>query len=40
MDDILLFTLSTRSHIAKLEHLVKALLKKRLKNISKEMPII
>ena len=36
MDDLLLFMPSTKSHIAKLEALLKAL----LKNITKEMSII
>ena len=36
MDDLLLFTLSKRSHIDKLEDLLKALLKNRLKISSKK----
>ena len=37
MDDILLFTSTKKSHIAKLEDLLKALLKKRFTNIPQEM---
>ena len=40
MDDLLLFTPSTCSHMAKLEDLLKALLKNGPENIPKEMPII
>ena len=40
MDDLLLFTPSKGSHIAKLEDLFKALLKKWSENIPKEMSII
>ena len=40
MDDLLLFALSKGSHMAKLEDLLKALLKNGLKNIPKEMSII
>ena len=39
MDDLLLFTASKGSHIAKLEGLLKALLK-RPENISKEVSIV
>ena len=40
LDDLLLFTPSKSSHIAKLEDLLKALLKKWSEDIPKEMPII
>ena len=40
MDDVLLFTPSKRAHIAKLEDLIKTLLKNRLKISTKEVLII
>ena len=40
MGDLLLFTPSQRSHRDKLEDLLKALLKKKAKYISKEMSIV
>ena len=40
MDNLLLFTLSKRSHTDKLEDLLKALLKNGLKISPKEMPIV
>ena len=40
MDDLLLFALSKGSHMDKLEELLKALLKKWLKDFPKEMPIV
>ena len=40
MDDLLLFTPSNKSHIAKLEDLLKALLKNGLMISHKQMPII
>ena len=40
MDDLLLFTPSNVSHMDKLEDLLKALLKKWIKDFSKEMPIV
>ena len=40
MDDLLLFTPSMRSHMDKLEDLLKALLKNGLKDFSEEMPIV
>ena len=40
MDDLLLFTPSKKAHIAKLEDLLKTLLKNGLKISPKEMPVI
>ena len=40
MDDLLLFTPSKTSHMDKLEDLLKALLKKQVKDLSEEMPIV
>ena len=40
MDDLLFFTPSKGSHIAKLEDLLKALLKNGFENIPKEVQII
>ena len=40
MDDLLLFTVSKEVHMAKLEDLLKTLLKNGLKNITKEMSLI
>ena len=40
MDDLLLFTPSKESYMNKLEHLLKALLKKWTKDITKEMSIV
>ena len=40
MDDLLLFTPSKRSHMDKLKDLLKALLKKQVKDFSKEIPIV
>ena len=40
MDDLLLFTLSKKSHIAKLEDLLKALLKNRLRISPKKCYLI
>ena len=40
MDDLLLFTPSKDSHMAKLEDLLKALLEEWIENIPKEMSII
>ena len=40
IEDLLLFTSSKKSHIAKLENLLKALLKNELKILPKEIPII
>ena len=40
MDDLLLFTPSKKSHIDKLEDLLKALLEKWVKDFSKTVPII
>ena len=40
MDDLLLFTPSKNSHIAKLEDLLKAVIKEWFENISKEMSVI
>ena len=40
MNALLLFTLSKSSHIAKLEDILKALLKNGLENIPKEMSVI
>ena len=40
MDDFLLFTPSKRSHMDKLEDLPRALLKKWVKDFSKEVPTV
>ena len=40
MNDILLFTPTYKSHIANLEDLLKVLLKKWIKDITKEMPAL
>ena len=40
MDNLLLFTPSKKSHIAKLEDILKVLLKDEFQDFSKEMPIV
>ena len=40
MDNLLFLTPSKKSHMDKLEDLLKVLLKKQLEDFSKEMPIV